>query len=144
MTNGGNSTLSGGSQARFSRSTSVLAGDSEEFQSSTANRRGVPPREGAAIVDPLTMQILRRTGTEATVRQRARKDNGDRKGINDDVLHEGVPGLLERHTPDVVRHVDAQPQVREKKSVFVSTQSSGRRRARLIKHAGRVFLSSAA
>lgn len=100
------------------------------------NRRGIPPREGATIVDPLTMQILRRTGTEGTVRQKARGGGGDRKGANDDVPNEGASGGL---SSEVARNMDAQPQVKEKKFVFLSIQS---RQARLTKHVGRVFLSS--
>lgn len=82
------------------------------------------PREGATIVDPLTMQILRRTGTEGTVRQKARKDNSDRKGTNDDVLSEGVSGVLGGLSPDVSGRIDVQPQIKEKKFVFLSIQSS--------------------
>lgn len=99
------------------------------------NRRGIPPREGVTIVDPLTMQILRRTGTEGTVRQKVRGGGGDRKGANDDVPNEGAPGGLS----EVARNMDAQPQVKEKKFVFLSIQS---RQARLTKHVGKVFLSS--
>lgn len=124
----------------------MLVGDSGELRSSALSGRGLP-REGATIVDPLTMQILRRTGTEGTVRQKARKDNSDRKGMNDDVPNEGIPGVLGvlgGLSPDISRHMDVQPQVKEKKFVFLSIQLSARKQARLTKHLGRAFLSSAA
>lgn len=118
-TNGGASSLSNGSPTKFSKSTSVLVSDPEKLQSSTAKRRGLSPREGAtAIVDPLTMQILRRTGTEGTIRQKARKDSNDRKDTNDGVPDESVPGAPERLSPDTTRHIDTQPQAKEKKFVF--------------------------
>lgn len=90
------------------------------------------------------MQILRRTGTEGTVRQKVRKDNSDWKGMNDGVPNEGIPGVLGGLSPDVSRHMDVQPQVKEKKFVFLSIQSSGRKQVKLTKHLGRAFLSSAA
>lgn len=69
-------------------------------------------REGTALVDPLTMQILRRTGTENTIRQKARKDS------NDDAQNEGVMGAIpERNPSDTIRHMDAQPQ---KKFVYLT------------------------
>lgn len=121
----------------------MLVGDSGELRSSALSGRGLP-REGATIVDPLTMQILRRTGTEGTVRQKVRKDNSDWKGMNDGVPNEGIPGVLGGLSPDVSRHMDVQPQVKEKKFVFLSIQSSGRKQVKLTKHLGRAFLSSAA
>lgn len=71
-------------------------------------------------MDPLTIQILRRTGTEGTVWQKTRKDNSDRKGTNDDVPNEGAPKGL---SFEVSRNMDAPPQVKEKKFVFVSIKS---------------------
>lgn len=59
------------------------------------------------------MQILRRTGTENTIRQKARKDS------NDGVPNDGVPGVPERLSPDAARHIDIQPQIKEKRFVFL-------------------------
>lgn len=124
-TNGGISTLSNDSATKFSKSASVIASDPEKLQSPMVKRRGMPQREGTAtaIIDPLTMQILRRTGTEGTVRQKARKDSNDRKDTSDDAPSESVPRVPEGHSPDIVRHMDAQPQAKEKKFVSISFQS---------------------
>ncbi|KAH8144942.1 uncharacterized protein LAJ45_11063 [Morchella importuna] len=122
-TTGGSTAFSNGSQSKFSNST--LALDTERLQSpttSTARRKGVPMREGTALVDPLTMQILRRTGTENTIRQKARKDS------NDDAQNEGVMGAIpERNPSDTIRHMDAQPQ--KKKGVsFLSRIMGGKKK----------------
>lgn len=70
-----------------------------------------------AVVDPLTIQILRRTGTENTLRQKFRRESGDDSATRD--RGESVGGIGERNPPDTItKNTETQPQGREKKSVF--------------------------
>jgi len=78
--------------------------------------------DNTAAIDPLTMQILRRTGTENTLRQKLRKDSYDDSMARNP--GESVGGIGEGNAPDATtRNTDAQPQGREKKSVSPPAES---------------------
>jgi WD repeat-containing protein 44 len=94
---------------------SILPSDPERLQSPTKTRSkgNISSLDNATTVDPLTIQILRRTGTENTLRQRLRKDSYD-----DSIKGEGFSGSGERGPVDATRNTDAQPQGKDRKFVF--------------------------
>ena len=114
-----------GSASKTTRSLSYSTSDLEKLQNmpSIKGKKSLISRENT--VDPLTMQILRRAGTENTIPQKLRRnsdDEGSRAQATGDGMTVGpTPG-------DNVRFVETtMQQPKEKKSVLLlqSTACSG-------------------
>ncbi|KAG0634338.1 WD40-repeat-containing domain protein [Tuber brumale] len=102
--------------------------DPEKLQSPNINNKGTG-LDNTAPFDPLAMQILRRTGTENTLRQKLRKDSYDDSMARNP--GESVGGIGERNALDAAaRNTDAQPQGREKKKgvSFLSRIMGGKKK----------------
>ncbi|KAL7273057.1 hypothetical protein RUND412_004115 [Rhizina undulata] len=116
--------------SKNSKAVSQCYGDSERLQVASSpswGRKTIMKRTDTTTLDPLTMQILRRTGTENTIPQKLRQES------NEDVAR--MPGLGESIVggPTLVedgRHVDAPPHHKEKKKgvSFLSRIMGGKKK----------------
>ncbi|RPA92748.1 WD40 repeat-like protein [Choiromyces venosus 120613-1] len=124
------SSANGSLPSKFSKpsTSSISTVDLERLQSPKIKNKGMG-LDNSATVDPLTMQILRRTGTENTLRQKLRKDSYDDSMARNP--GESMGGIGERNAPDAAaKNTDAQPQGREKKKgvSFLSRIMGGKKK----------------